>query len=54
MFKDAYKWVANCDKCNIFTGKPQLAALLPRLVVIEAPFHQWGLEFIGPINPPSS
>ena len=22
MFKDAYKWVANCDKCKMFAGKP--------------------------------
>ena len=25
-----------------------------RLVVIEAHFQQWGLDFIRPINPPSS
>jgi hypothetical protein len=54
MFKDSYKWVANCEKCKLFTGKPQLAALPLRPVVIEAPFQQWGLDFIGPINPPSS
>ena len=54
MFKDAYQWVSNCEKCRMFTGKAQLAALPLRLVVIEAPFHQWGLDFIGLINPPSS
>ena len=54
MFKDAYKWVANCEKCKLFTGKPQLAALPLRPVIIDAPFQQWGLDFIGPVNPPSS
>ena len=32
----------------------QLDALPLRLVIIKAPFHQCGLDFIGPINPPSS
>ena len=54
MFKDAYKWVANCDKCKMFTRKPQLVALPLRPVVIEDPLHHWSLDFIGPINPPSS
>ena len=54
MFKDAYKWVANYDKSRIFTGKPLLDSLPLRLVIIEAPFDQWGLGFIGLINPPSS
>lgn len=54
MFKDAYKWVSNCEKCKMFTCKPQLDELPLRPVVIEAPFHQWGLDFIGPINPPSN
>ncbi|XP_059065757.1 uncharacterized protein LOC131857346 [Cryptomeria japonica] len=54
MFKDAYTWVAKCDKCKFFTGKPQLVALPLRPVVVEEPFKQWGLDFIGPLTPPSS
>lgn len=50
MFKDAYKWVALCEKCKMFLGKPQLVALSLKLVVIEGPFQQWGLDFIGPIS----
>lgn len=46
--------MANCEKFKLFTGKLQLFSLPLRLVVIEAPFHQWGLDFVGPINPPSS
>jgi hypothetical protein len=40
MFKDAYNWVAKCDKCKIFSGKPQLAALPLRPVILEGPFQQ--------------
>ena len=38
MFKDAYKFVKNCEKCQLFTGHPQLIALPLRLVVINEPF----------------
>lgn len=54
MFRDAYKWVVNCEKCKLFSGKPQLVSLPLRPVIIEEPFQQWGLDFIGPINPTSS
>lgn len=54
MFRDAYKWVANCEKCKLFFGKPKLAALPLRPVVIEDTFKQWVLDFIGPLTPPSS
>ncbi|XP_057814019.1 uncharacterized protein LOC131027940 [Cryptomeria japonica] len=54
MFRDAYAWVARCEKCKLFTGKPQLVASPLRPVVIEEPFKQWGLDFIGPLNLVSS
>lgn len=54
MFRDAYAWVERCEKCKLFTGKPQLAALPLRPIVIEEPFKQWGLDFIGTLNPTSS
>ena len=54
MFKDAYKFVKNYEKCQLFTRHPQLAALPLRLVVIAKRFHQWGIDFIGPLDPPSS
>lgn len=40
MFKDAYAWVAKCEKYKLFIGKPQLAALPLRLIVIGEPFKQ--------------
>ena len=54
MFKDAYKYVKDCEKCQLFTRRPQLATLPLRPVVIDEPFKQWGIDFIGPLNPPSS
>ena len=54
MFRFGYKWVRNCKKCKLFTGKLQLAALPLKPVIIEEPFEQWGLDFIGFINPNSS
>lgn len=54
MFKDAYNQVSKCEKCLRFTGRPQLAALPLKLVLIDEPFQQWGLDFIGSINPNSS
>src|SRR5271154_4042947 len=54
MFKDAYAWVSRCEKFKMFSGRPQLAALPLRPIIIEGPFQQWGLNFIGPISPTSS
>ena len=45
MFKDAYSWVAKCEKYRMFVGQPQLAALPLKPVVVEGPFQQWGLGF---------
>ena len=54
MFKDAEEWVKKCESCQYFKGRVQLAALPLKLVVIEEPFQQWGLDFIGPIHPSSA
>ena len=50
MFKDTYSWVSKCEKCKMFVGRPQLAVLPLKPVIIEGLFQQWGLDFIGPIN----
>ncbi|XP_059070529.1 uncharacterized protein LOC131860171 [Cryptomeria japonica] len=42
------------DKQQQFVGKPKLVALPLKPVVIEESFQQWGLDFIGPVNPTSS
>jgi hypothetical protein len=46
--------VRACNSCQLFVGKQNLPAL--RLIPIkdEAPFQQWGLDFIGEIHMQSS
>eukprot|EP00253_Pinus_taeda_P026614 PITA_26614 len=43
-----------CHECQIFQGKQRLQPLPLRPVEINAPFQQWGLDFIGKIHPASS
>lgn len=54
LFQDAFPWVRKCVHCQQFVGKPKLAALPLKPVIVEEPFRQWGIDFIGVINPPSS
>lgn len=46
MFKDAYAWVAKCEKCKLFIGKSQLEALPLWLVIVDEPFKQWGSQIL--------
>ncbi|XP_059067483.1 uncharacterized protein LOC131858300 [Cryptomeria japonica] len=48
------KLLEECEKCQLFSGKPHLAALPLRLVVVDEPFKEWGIDFIGLINPHSN
>ena len=54
MFSDAHKKVSSYHKCQIFEGKKKLLPLSLNPISVEAPFQQWGLYFIGEINPSSS
>ena len=54
LFADVYRVVRSFQKCQLFVEKTRLAPLPLLLVLIEAPFRQWGLDFIGEINPSSS
>jgi len=51
--KDVKKYVHQCDQCHRM-GKPTATSQMPlhSQIVIE-PFEQWGMDFVGPINPPS-
>eukprot|EP00253_Pinus_taeda_P008087 PITA_08087 len=54
-FPDVKKFTTSCHKCQVFEGKRQLLLPLPlRPIATERPFQQWGLDFIGEINPSSS
>eukprot|EP00253_Pinus_taeda_P035206 PITA_35206 len=50
------KWIAKFTEFNIerFAGRQQLKSLPLKLVHTNGPFQQWGLDFIGEINPHSS
>ena len=46
--------IVACHKCQIFEGKRKLLPLPLQPITVEAPFQQWGLDFIGEIHPASS
>lgn len=54
MFKYVHTLVRECKECQYYAGRCKKAAMPLRLVMVEEPFSQWGLNFIGMINPPSS
>jgi hypothetical protein len=54
IFHDSYNFSRSCDKCQQFAGKEHIFSMPLQLVLPEFPFSKWGLDFIGPINPPSS
>jgi hypothetical protein len=43
-----------CVICQKASGRIQKLAFPLQHVSIDSPFQQWGLDIIGPINPPSS
>ena len=54
LFPDTQNLVMSCHKCQIFDGKRKLLPLPLHPIRVEAPFQQWGLDFIGEIHPSSS
>lgn len=55
LFKDAHIYVRKCEPCQKFLGKLKYAGALPlRPMKVEAPFHQWDIDFIGEITERSS
>jgi hypothetical protein len=54
IFVDVYKEVSNYHECHIFDGRRKLHPFPLKPISVEAPFMQWGLDFIGEINMPSS
>eukprot|EP00253_Pinus_taeda_P034288 PITA_34288 len=54
LFTDVCSFVRSCDKCQKFAGRQQLKSLPLKPVHTNDPFQQWGLDFIGEINPHSN
>jgi hypothetical protein len=54
LFSDVNSMVRACVECHMFVGNQKLFPLPLRPIKVETPFQQWGLDFIGEINPNSS
>ena len=54
LFSYVYQQVRACIPFQKFVGKKKLLSLPLKSIAVNAPFQQWGLEFIGEINPSSS
>ena len=53
LFSDVYKEITKCHHCQVFEGKRSPDPLPINPIYVEAPFQQWGMDFIGEINPNS-
>lgn len=52
--KDSFEFVRSCDIFKRFVGRQKNLVIPLKPVFATGPFEKWGLDFIGPINPPSS
>ena len=51
IFFDLYKEVTACYECQIFDGKRTLLLFPLTTILVEAPFQQWGLDFMEKLIP---
>lgn len=55
LFKDSYVLFMTCDSCKRFVGKFKFSRKTAlKSVEVQAPFQQWGMDFIGEISTKSS
>jgi hypothetical protein len=47
LFVDIHRYVCSCQPCQYFACKQKIPAQPLKTVVVEVPFQQWGLDFIG-------
>lgn len=53
LFSNVFVNVRACMECHKFAAKNKLFPLPLKPISVSAMFQQWGLDFIGEINPPS-
>ena len=54
MKRDSEKLVKTCHACQVLGDVIHTHINVLQNMTIAWPFHTWGLDFIGPINPPSN
>ena len=54
IFKETFEHVHTCHICQTSANRERHPAMPLQLVFEVRPFAKWGLDFIGPVNPPSS
>jgi hypothetical protein len=54
LFRYAHALCRKCIICQKASGRIHKLAFPLQPISIDSPFQQWGLDIIGPINPPSS
>jgi transposase InsO family protein len=54
LFRDVHALCRKCIICQKASGRLRKPSFPLQPVSVNSPFQQWGLDIIGPINPPSS
>jgi transposase InsO family protein len=54
LFTDTHRHVRSCQPCQYFTSKPKFPAQPLKHIVVETPFQEWGLDFVGEFKDNSS
>jgi hypothetical protein len=53
LFKDAAIYAKKCDPCQRMGKAVSNLAMPLHRILAQVPFEKWGIDFVGPIKPPS-